>query len=100
MITIIGFIAACLTTGAYLPQVIQTWRTKTTGDLSLSMYIMMTTGIVLWLTYGILNKDAPIIFANAIAFILTFIILYFKLREMALVRKYNRTMVKKQHEQV
>jgi MtN3 and saliva related transmembrane protein len=97
MITILGFVAACLTTGAYLPQVIKTWRTKTTGDLSLSMYAMMTAGIVLWLTYGILNQDAPIIFANAVAFVLTFIILYFKLREMYLARKYG-TVVKKEQQ--
>ncbi|MEM1324764.1 MAG: SemiSWEET transporter [Bacteroidota bacterium] len=87
MITIIGFIAACLTTGAYIPQVIKTWRTKTTEDLSLGMYSMMTSGIVLWIYYGIVNQDAPVIFANIVAFILTCIILYFKLREVILTRK-------------
>lgn len=80
MITAIGLVAACLTTGAFLPQVIKTWRTKSADDLSLEMYLMMFMGIILWLVYGIALHDLPIIIANGVSSIFSFIILYFKLR--------------------
>lgn len=91
MITLLGLVAACLTTGAYIPQVIKTWRTKATDDLSFGMYAMMTSGIFLWLIYGIINRDIPIIFANSIAIVLTFIILYFKIAELRRVALRKRT---------
>ncbi|MGH9811215.1 MAG: SemiSWEET transporter, partial [Terriglobia bacterium] len=52
MITAIGLLAAFCTTVAFLPQVIQTWRTRSTKDLSLPMFSIFTTGIFLWLVYG------------------------------------------------
>ncbi len=50
---IIGLIAAVLTTSAYVPQVYKTWKTKSAGNISLTMYIAMFVGILLWLVYGI-----------------------------------------------
>jgi len=81
MITAIGLIAALLTTGSLVPQVIKTYRTKSTGDLSLGMYLMMFSGVILWLIYGLLVRDIPIIAANFVTSILNLIILYFKLSE-------------------
>jgi MtN3 and saliva related transmembrane protein len=78
MITALGLFAAFLTTGALVPQVVKTIRTKSTGDLSLGMYLMMFTGTLCWLLYGFLNKDIPIISANIVASVFSFIILYFK----------------------
>ncbi len=78
--TIIGLIAGFCTTVAFLPQVIKTWKTKSAKDLSLGMYSIFCTGIVLWLTYGILISDLPIILTNIASLTLASSILYFKLR--------------------
>jgi MtN3 and saliva related transmembrane protein len=85
--TIIGLVAAFLTTSAYVPQAVKTWRTRRTGDLSLSMFTMVFLGTVSWLVYGILKDDLPIILANTITLGTSFVILYFKLREVVEQRK-------------
>ncbi|MBU1148977.1 SemiSWEET transporter [Patescibacteria group bacterium] len=79
-ITVIGLVAASLTTISFLPQALKTIRTKHTQDLSLSMYIVITSGILLWLVYGFLIMDWPIILANAITLVFSIIILIFKLK--------------------
>lgn len=76
----VGSLAAILTTSAFVPQAIKIIRTKKTKDISLLMYIVLTTGILCWLIYGILIKQAPIIFANSIGFTLTFAILILKIK--------------------
>ncbi len=80
--TIIGFVAAVLTTSAFVPQAVKTWKTRSTSDLSLPMYLMMFIGISLWLIYGLSKNDWPIILANGVSFCLAFVILYFKIREV------------------
>ena len=77
---IIGLIAAVLTTSAYVPQVYKTWKTKSAGNISLTMYIAMFSGIILWLIYGAHLKSLAMIVANIVTAILTLIILIFKLR--------------------
>ncbi|NBC66700.1 MAG: hypothetical protein GVY07_13720 [Bacteroidetes bacterium] len=77
--TIIGLTAGFCTTIAFLPQALKTWKTKSAKDLSLSMYSVFCTGIVLWLTYGIMIQDIPIILTNVVSMILASSILYFKL---------------------
>jgi MtN3 and saliva related transmembrane protein len=79
-VTLIGLAAAFCTTAAFLPQVIQTWRTRSTRDLSLPMFSVMTTGVFLWLVYGLAIADVPLIAANGVTFLLSGTILYFKLR--------------------
>jgi MtN3 and saliva related transmembrane protein len=79
-IDIFGFLAALLTTSAFLPQVIKTIREKDTKSLSLPMYIILTAGLLLWLTYGILIKDWALIIANSITGLLAFIILIAKIK--------------------
>ena len=79
-ITLIGLAAAFCTTVAFLPQVLKTWRTRSTGDISLAMFLVFTTGIFLWLVYGVIIRDVPLIAANGITFVLSGTILYFKLR--------------------
>lgn len=78
-IGIIGILAGLCTTIAFLPQVFKTWRTKSAKDLSLGMFSIFCTGVALWLTYGILIRDLPIILANGFTFILAGSLLYFKL---------------------
>ena len=79
-ITVIGLVAAAFTTFAYVPQAVQTIKTKNTKSLSLLMYVIMTIGIVLWLSYGILLKDLPIIIANTVTLIFAGIILVLKIK--------------------
>lgn len=79
MLSIIGFMAALLTTAAYIPQAIKTIRTKQTKDISLWMYVMMSVGIVLWLLYGLYNMDWPIILANCVTILLVIPILVIKI---------------------
>ena len=79
-ITVLGLIAAFFTTVSYLPQAIKTIKTKQTKDLSLGMYLILTIGVLLWLVYGFLVKDIPIIFANAITLLFTGIILILKIK--------------------
>jgi len=66
---LIGGVAAVLTTIAFLPQVIKSWRSRSTRDVSLGMFLILNTGIVLWLIY-----------ANTVTLILTGTILVLKLR--------------------
>jgi len=77
--TLIGLAAGFCTTAAFLPQAIKTWKTKSAKDLSLGMYSIFCTGVVLWLIYGILVGDIPIIITNVVTMVLAFSILYFKL---------------------
>jgi MtN3 and saliva related transmembrane protein len=78
--TVIGTVAGTLTTAAYLPQVVKVWRSRSAGDISLQMYILMVTGSVLWVTYGVLTLAWPVIIANAVSLLFTAIILIFKIR--------------------
>ncbi len=78
--SLIGFSAATLTTVSFLPQVIQVWKTKSTKDISLGMFSIFSTGVFLWLIYGILIKDWAIFVANFVTLILASIILTFKLK--------------------
>lgn len=79
-VTLIGLIAACLTTVAFTPQVVKAWRTRSTRDISLGMYLVLATGIVMWLIYGLMIDDAPLILANAVTLVFVSIILYCKIR--------------------
>ena len=78
--TLIGTVAGTLTTAAYLPQVVKVWRSRSAGDISLQMYILMVTGAALWIVYGALQWDWPIIIANVVSLLFTATILGFKLR--------------------
>jgi MtN3 and saliva related transmembrane protein len=80
LINIAGLLAAALTTISFLPQVIKIVKTKHTKDISLLMYIIFTAGVLLWLFYGILLKEPPIIIGNGITLILVMIVLIFKIR--------------------
>ncbi len=79
-VTIVGLIAAICTTIAFFPQLIMVHRTKQTRDLSLPTFILLTTGIFLWLMYGILLGNLPIILANAITLIGCLYILVMKIK--------------------
>ena len=79
-ITIIGLIAGACTTISFLPQVFKIYRTREARGLSLGMYIILSVGISLWVVYGILSKNLPIIMANSIVFILCIWIVIMKIK--------------------
>jgi len=79
-IEIIGYCAAFLTTIAFLPQAIQSWRTRDLSGISLGMYFLFTVGVGLWLVYGLIIEKWPLILANALTFALALSILLLKLR--------------------
>ncbi len=78
--TVLGLIAGTLTTIAFLPQVIKTWKTKSAEDVSLGMFLTLCLGIVLWIIYGISIQDIPLIVANGVTFVLAFTILCLKVK--------------------
>ncbi|HEV2558066.1 MAG TPA: SemiSWEET transporter [Microvirga sp.] len=75
-----GYAAALCTTGAYVPQVLKVWRTRATQDISLRMFLVLVTGLALWLTYGIWKGEWPLILANAVTLMLASTILFFKFK--------------------
>lgn len=79
-VEITGLVAAALTTGSYLPQVVKTWQTRETRAISAGMYTMMLFGVALWLLYGIAIQSPAVIVANVVTFCLTATILILKLR--------------------
>ncbi|MGG6796225.1 UNVERIFIED_CONTAM: SemiSWEET family sugar transporter [Streptococcus canis] len=75
----IGFVAACLTTFGFVPQVIKVVKTKDTESISLGMYLMAVTGMVLWTLHGLHQGDIAIVLANTVSATLSGIILAYKL---------------------
>jgi MtN3 and saliva related transmembrane protein len=78
--TAIGLAAGTLTTIAFVPQVTKIWRTRSTKDLSLGMFLVLCCGIILWLVYGYLTDDIPLLLANGATLCLAATILVFKLK--------------------
>jgi len=77
---LLGYVAATCTTLAFVPQLVRIVRTRSTRDISLGMFVVITTGVLLWMIYGLLIHDRPVIIANAVTFALTLAILVLKLR--------------------
>jgi MtN3 and saliva related transmembrane protein len=77
---LIGYTAAVLTTIAFIPQVLHTWRMRSGRGVSLGMYSIFTSGVALWLCYGILLEAWPIIAANVVTLTLALSILALKIR--------------------
>ncbi|MBI1912065.1 MAG: SemiSWEET transporter [Deltaproteobacteria bacterium] len=79
--TILGIIAGTITTTSFVPQFLKAYRTKHTKDISVYMFSMLFIGISLWLIYGLIKQDLPIILANGISlvFVTAILLLKFKL---------------------
>lgn len=78
--TFIGLFAAVCTTSSFVPQVVKAWRSRSTRDMSTAMFTLLVTGNSLWLLYGVLIGDLPIVVANLITLGLVATILGLKLR--------------------
>lgn len=75
----LGLLAGCLTTLSFLPQVWLVWRKKSAGDISLGMYLLMCSGVALWLSYGVLIHSRPVVLANGLTLLLSMAVLLMKL---------------------
>ena len=83
----IGYLAAFLTTTAFVPQVFRVLRTRDTHAISLWMYLMFSSGVMLWLIYGILLSLWPLIISNLVTLALALVVIFFKLRDGELAPK-------------
>ena len=77
---LIGYLAATLTTISFIPQALHTWRLRSAHGVSLGMYAIFTSGVALWLVYGLLLGAWPLIIANAATLALALFILAMKVR--------------------
>lgn len=79
-IQLLGLAAGTFTTAAFIPQVVKTWKSRSAKDLSLGMFSIFCTGVLLWLTYGLLIMDIPVIVANMVTLVLASFLLVLKLK--------------------
>ena len=78
----IGYLAAFLTTTAFVPQAYKSWRSRDLSGISLPMYAMFTAGVGFWLVYGLLIGSAPVVLANLITFMLSSTVLGLKIQQV------------------
>jgi MtN3 and saliva related transmembrane protein len=76
----LGLVATCFTTSSFVPQVWRTWKTRDVSGISLPTYLIITIGLALWLLYGYVKADMPLIVANAVMVVLTGAITVMKIR--------------------
>jgi len=79
-VDLIGFAAGFLTTIALLPQALKAWKTKSTKDVSIVWIVTLTTGVVLWLVYGLMIASWPVAAANFFTLVLCLVVLYLKMK--------------------
>jgi MtN3 and saliva related transmembrane protein len=75
----VGLFGAFLSAITFIPQVLRAWQTKSVGDLSLLMLLIVFTSVIVWLVYGFYLHLVPVIIANTIIGLLSVVLLYFKL---------------------
>jgi MtN3 and saliva related transmembrane protein len=76
----LGYTAATLSTAAFIPQVWRSFRTKDVSGISLRMYSIFTAGIAVWLAYGIVLREPPMMVANSLSLVLACSVLVMKLK--------------------
>lgn len=80
MVEYIGYFGSFLTAITFVPQVYKSWQSKSVGDLSIWMVLIVVTSAIVWLVYAFAIKSGPVIVANTIVLVLTLVLLYFKYR--------------------
>jgi len=78
-IEVVGHTGAFLSSVTFIPQVYKAWRSKSVGDLSMTMIIIVFTSTLVWLVYGVNLSLLPVIICNSIMAVLTMLLIYFKL---------------------
>jgi MtN3 and saliva related transmembrane protein len=81
LVPVVGGVAAFLTTASHVPQLKKCWQTRSAGDLSFKALLALAIGLCLWLAYGVMRSDFPLMIANGISLALVLGILAIKLRE-------------------
>ena len=76
----LGLCAGFLTTVSFLPQLLKAWKSRSTHDISIGMFSLLAVGIMLWIVYGAVTSDLPVIVANSVTFVFVTLILALKLR--------------------
>ena len=76
--SVIGFAAGFFTTFSFVPQITKIWKSKSAEDVSKKMFLAIAFGVSLWLVYGIILQQWPIIIWNAISLVLASTILFLK----------------------
>ena len=80
LVEVIGLVGATFTTLAFVPQVVKIWKNRSSNGVSLSMYVCMLVGIIIWLAYGILINSIAVIAANILSGILQVVIIFLTLK--------------------
>ena len=78
--TLVGLAAALFTTSAFVPQVVRAWRTRSTRDLSYGTFVTYAVGLSMWLAYGMMIGDVPLMLSNGTTLLLALTIIGLKLR--------------------
>jgi len=78
-VELIGYFGSFLTSITFIPQVYKSWKSKSVGDLSIWMVLIVVTSTLVWLVYGYAIHSGPVIVANTIVLLLTLLLLYFKI---------------------
>lgn len=78
--TVLGLVAGTLTTLSFLPQLLKAWKSRSTHDISIGMFSLLAVGITLWIVYGVVTSDLPVVVANSVTLVLVGLILALKLR--------------------
>ena len=76
----LGMIAGTISAITFLPQVIKTWKSRSAKDISVLMFSFATISVILWLIYGIIINNWPVIYTNSCVLVLSLIMVYFKLK--------------------
>ena len=79
---LLGYVAGTLTTAALVPQVWRTFRTRDVSGISLRMYSIFTIGIAVWLAYGVLLREMPMVLANSLSLLIACAVLAMKLKRV------------------
>lgn len=79
-LTLLGLAAATCTSSTFLPQVIKSYKSKSTRDISSGMLLLMLFGVSLWVIYGAMRKDVAILYAQVVTFFFTSILLILKIK--------------------
>jgi MtN3 and saliva related transmembrane protein len=87
IISVLGFVAAALTSLSYIPQVQKALPKESTGDLSLKMLVALFIGLALWIVYGLVVEDMVIVIANCVGGALVGVVLWCKVRDVMAQRR-------------
>lgn len=79
-VTVLGLVAGTLTTLSFLPQLLKACKSRSTHDISIGMFSLLAVGITLWIVYGAVTSDLPVVVANSVTLVFVGLILALKLR--------------------